>query len=101
MCHASSLQLANVDTGLTTSTTSITFSQAADAIATLRDSVDGFNSTTTEESDLTRTPTSVSGVTSASSGPLLFAANSNAVAYTRTPSQVSASLKAAAMMQVL
>ena len=72
------MQLAGTDTGLTSGGTAITFQQAVDAIATLRDSVDGFNSTTTLESDLE----------TSAGGPLLFASDSNAIAYTRTPSQV-------------
>ena len=73
------MQIAGDDTGLTTSSgAGITFQQAVDAIATLRDSVDGFNSTTSQENDLE----------TSASGPLLFASDSNAIAYTRTPSQV-------------
>ena len=74
------MQLASDDvTGLTTSTgATISFESVVDAIAALRNSVDGFNSTTSQENNLK----------TSASGPLLFASDSNAIAYTRTPSQV-------------
>jgi hypothetical protein len=74
------MQIAGDDVpGLTTSSgATISYQSAVDAIAALRNSVDGFNSTTSQENDLE----------TSASGPLLFASDSNAIAYTRTPSQV-------------
>ena len=74
------MQIAGDDVpGLTTSSgATISYQSAVDAIAALRNSVDGFNSTTSQENNLG----------SIASGPLLFASDSNAIAYTRTPSQV-------------
>ncbi|DBA80718.1 hypothetical protein WJX77_006222 [Trebouxia sp. C0004] len=70
--------LAGASTSLFFNGAAVTFQQAVDAIASLRDKVDGFNSTTSQESNLT----------TSSSGPLLFPSDVNGVAYTRTPSQV-------------
>ncbi|KAL0037893.1 hypothetical protein WJX79_004327 [Trebouxia sp. C0005] len=70
--------LASADTTLTASSSALTVQTVVDAIATLRNTVDGYNSTVSLESDLE----------TSSSGPLLFASDSNAIAYTRTPSQV-------------
>lgn len=72
------MQLASADTTLTASSSALTVQTVVDAIATLRNTVDGYNSTVSLESDLE----------TSSSGPLLFASDSNAIAYTRTPSQV-------------
>lgn len=83
------LQIASSDTGLTLNdSTAITFETAVTAINALRDALGGTTSSSVEKG-LTRTPTSVTGVTEASSGPDLFAADANSVAYTRIPKQVS------------
>lgn len=81
-------QIASSDTGLELSTgDAITFETAVSAINALRDALGGTSSSSVENA-LTRTPTAVSGVTVASTGPDLFAADANSVAYTRIPKQV-------------
>jgi len=79
-------------TGLTYDTSSttgnaITYTVAADAITALRDALGGTSSKTVEN-PLTRTETQQGNVGAGVTGPDLFAADSNGVAYTRTPSQV-------------
>ena len=59
---------------------------AVSAITTLRDDLAG----TAAENALTRNVVAVSGVTNTGTGPDLFASDSNAVAFTRTPTQVTA-----------
>ena len=82
------LQIASNATGLTLNDGSaITFAAAVVAINALRDALGGTSSSSVEN-PLTRTPTSVSGVTIASPGPDLFAADANSIAYTRIPRQV-------------
>ncbi|DBA70820.1 TPA: hypothetical protein ACH3X2_011706 [Trebouxia sp. C0005] len=81
-------QIASSDTGLyLNSGDAITFETAVTAINALRDALGGTSSSSVE-SPLTRTPTAVSGVTIASPGPDLFAADANSVAFTRIPKQV-------------
>ena len=83
-------QIAGDPTGLTLSdSTPISFATAVSAINVLRDALGGTRSSSVENS-LTRTPTAVSGVNTGSSGPDLFAADANSVAYTRIPRQASA-----------
>ena len=83
------MQIAGDATGLTLSDSSaITFATAVSAINVLRDALGGTRSSSVENS-LTRNPTAVTGVTIASPGPDLFAADANSVAYTRIPGQAS------------
>ncbi|DBB05651.1 TPA: hypothetical protein ACH3X1_012267 [Trebouxia sp. C0004] len=78
-------QIASSYTGLHLSDgTAISFETAVTAINALRDALGGTSSNSVE-SPLTRTPTAVAGVTT---GPDLFAADANSVAYTRIPKQV-------------
>ena len=82
------LQIASSNTGLELSTgDAITFETAVSAINALRDALGGTSSSSVENA-LTRTPATVSGVTIASPGPDLFAADANSVSYTRIPKQV-------------
>lgn len=81
------LQLANNDTGLEdASGEPITYGQAVSAIIALRDTLGG-TTASTKESHLTESTVSSYGP-AYSTGPVLFAVDSNAVAYTRTPKQV-------------
>ena len=83
------LQLASTPTGLTTSDgANITFATAVDAIATLRDTLGGTTSSSVEN-NLLRTPTSYTSSVNTTGQPDLFAVDSNAVAFTRTPHEVS------------
>ena len=82
------MQIAGNPTGLTLNdSTAISFATAVSAINVLRDTLGGTKSSSVDNS-LTRTPTTVSGVSIADSGPNLFAADANSVAYTRIPKQV-------------
>ena len=78
------LQQIAVASGLNDNTgTAITVGAAVAAISKLRDNLAG----TAAENALTRNTVAQGGATS-TTGPDLFAADSNAVAFTRTPSQV-------------
>ena len=85
------LQTATAATGLTYGTspgTAIDFSTAVKGITTLRDNLGGTSSSSVENI-LTRSSTVQGTMTTAMTDqPDLFAANSNAVAYSRTPIQV-------------
>lgn len=81
------MQIATNATGLTTSNGgAITYETAVAAIAKLRDVLGGTASASVENA-LTRTPTSYTSSVN-STGPVLFAVNSAAVAYVRSPYQV-------------
>ena len=83
------LQLRNTDTGLTLSDGSaVTYATAVAAIIKLRDTL-GLTTSSSVESPLTRTATAYPNAPTDSTEPFLFAVDSNAVAYTRTPKQVS------------
>ena len=70
--------------------TSLDFPQAVTGINALRDSLGGTSGTgASVEQPLTRTPTTVGTYTPTDDGPELFAADKNAVAFSRTPTQVS------------
>lgn len=75
-------------TGLTigSSQSNLDFPTAVAGINKLRDTLGGTTASSVEQ-PLTRTITTVNGV-GGGSGPELFAADSNAVAFTRTPTQV-------------
>lgn len=82
------LQLRTDATGLTLADGSaITYATAVAAITKLRDTL-GLTSSSSVESPLTRTATAYANAPSGSDQPILFAVDSNAVAYTRTPKQV-------------
>ncbi len=84
------LQLAGTNTGLTTGTTAtaLTYETAVSGITTLRDNLGGTSSSSVENV-LTRSTTIQGTMTTAVTGePDFFAADSNAVAYSRTPTQV-------------
>ena len=82
------LQLRDTDTGLTLSDGSaVTYATAVAAIIKLRDTL-GLTTSSSVESPLTRTATAYPNAPTDSTEPFLFAADSNAVAYTRTPKQV-------------
>lgn len=75
-------------TGLTTSANgAITYETAVDAIATLRNNLGGTTSSSVEN-NLLQTPTAYVSSVNATGQPDLFAVDSNAVAFTRTPKQV-------------
>lgn len=81
------LQLMDQPTGLKTSSGSdVTYGAAVGAITKLRDVLGGTSSASVENA-LTRTPVAYS-TSVPSSGPVLFAVNSNGVAYVRSPYQV-------------
>lgn len=83
------LQLATENTGLTLQDGSqITYATAVTAITKLRDTL-GLTSSSSVESPLTRTATPYKNAPTGSDQPFLFAVDSNAVAYTRTPKQVT------------
>lgn len=83
------LQLASTPTGLMTSDgTNITYATAVTAIADLRNALGGTTSSSVENF-LLRTPTSYTSSVNTTNQPDLFAVDSNAVAFTRTPHEVS------------
>jgi len=83
------LQLASTSTGLTLSDgSSITYATAVTAIADLRNTLGGTTSSSVENF-LLRTPTSYTSSVNTTNQPDLFAVDSNAVAFTRTPHEVS------------
>ena len=85
------LQLAGTDTGLLVGAspgTALDYSTAVKAITTLRDNLGGTSSSSVENI-LTRSSTVQGTMTTAMTDqPDLFAADSNAVAFSRTPTQV-------------
>ncbi len=84
------LQLAGTATGLTTGTAAddLTFEEAVSGITILRDKLGGTSSSSVENL-LTRSTTVQGTMTTAVTGqPYFFAADSSAVAYSRTPTQV-------------
>lgn len=84
------LQLMDQPTGLMTSTGgNITYGAAVGAITKLRDMLGGTSSASVENA-LTRTPVAYTNSVP-STGPVLFAVNSNGVAYVRSPYQVGKS----------
>ncbi len=82
------VQLASTATGLETSAgAAITFETAVNAIATLRNTLGGTTSSSVEN-DLYRTTTAYTSSVNTTSQPDLFAVDTNAVAFTRTPKEV-------------
>ncbi len=84
------LYSANTDTGLLVGAspgTAVDFATAVKAITTLRDNLGG-TSASSVENLLTRTATAQGTETAVTDQPDLFAADSNAVAFSRTPTQV-------------
>ena len=81
------MQQINANSGLTDNTRAdITIGTAVSGITKLRDNLAG----TAAENALTRNTVAV-GSTTSTTGPDLFAADSDAIAFTRTPSQVTLS----------
>ncbi|DBB10824.1 hypothetical protein WJX82_009575 [Trebouxia sp. C0006] len=81
-------ELASISTGLTLSDgSSITYATAVTAIADLRNTLGGTTSSSVENF-LLRTPTSYTSSVNTTNQPDLFAVDSNAVAFTRTPHEV-------------
>ena len=90
------MQIRTDATGLLkTDASPVSYGDAVSAINTLRDAAGGTTGSSVEKS-LTRTPTPVTGVTTVNPGPTLFAADSNSVAFTRVPKQVTDLLSMAA-----
>lgn len=73
---------------MTSSGADITYGTAVDAIATLRNALGGTASSSVEN-DLLRTPTALVSGLNTTSQPDLFAVDANAVAFTRTPKEVT------------